>query len=319
MQPWLPIGYRSPQCPPPASPSPAGAATSVVVANAAPSSGHSCASQRPASPTRSQTPQLRAPDPSPPARPASQAARSPWLLPPSGCQAPSTQPLTHQACAPLAKPTWGAQAPTHGHSRSQRGSSGGGRQRGGGAGKGGASPSFSERAQSWSQKSRRRDIQTEPRRVWQEERERERGSGRRGGEREERERERERRGGPSVSKSELSELRRDSGWHGRCGTQGRPDCGGSRGGGLRPAETAGHPSWPGQDGHRQKPRSMRTRQTEGGLWAAQTHTRTSPHNRLLSMLGQGHGRGPQQGHHGCPTSWEAMERPACFQPLAWPP
>lgn len=37
-------------------------------------------------------------------------------------------------------------------------------------------------------------------------------------------------------------------------------------------------------------------QTEGGLWAAQTHTRTSPHNGLLSMPGQGHGWGPQQGH-----------------------
>lgn len=54
-----------------------------------------------------------------------------------------------------------------------------------GAGREGASPSsFSERAQSWSQKSRRRDIQTEPRRVWQEEREgeREREEGRREGE-----------------------------------------------------------------------------------------------------------------------------------------
>lgn len=141
-----------------------------------------------------------------------------------------------------------------------------------------------------------------------------------GEERGRKERERERKkGGPSVSKSELSEPQRDSGWHGRCGTQGRLDCGGSGGGGLRPAETAGHPSWPGQDGHRQKPRSMRTRQTEGGLWAAQTHTRTLPHNGLLSMPGQGHGRGPQQGHHGCPTSWEAMERPACSQPLTWPP
>lgn len=60
-------------------------------------------------------------------------------------------------------------------------------------------------------------------------------------------------------------------------------------------------------------------QTEGGLWAAQTHTRTSPHNGLLSMPGQGHGRGPQQGHHGCPASWEAMEKPACSQLLPWPP
>ena len=47
VQPWLPIGYGAPQCPPPASPSLAGAATSVVMANAARSSGHSCASLRP--------------------------------------------------------------------------------------------------------------------------------------------------------------------------------------------------------------------------------------------------------------------------------
>lgn len=63
---------------------------------------------------------------------------------------------------------------------------------------------------------------------------------------------------------------------------------------------------------------MHTEQTEGGLWAAQTHTRTSPHNGLLSMLGQGHGRGPQRVHHG-QTSWEATERPAYSQLLAWPP
>lgn len=116
--------------------------------------------------------------------------------------------------------------------------------------------------------------------------------------------------GASVSKSMLSELWRDGPG---CGTQGRP---GSGGDGLRPTATAQHPSWPGQDRHRQKPRSMHTGQTEGGLWAAQTHTRTSPHNGLLSMTGQGHGQGPQWGHHGCPTSWEAMERPACSQPLA---
>lgn len=81
VQPRLPIGHKVPQCPPPTSPSPAGATTSVVVANAAQSSGHSCASQRPASPTRSQTPQLCAPNPSPPARLLSRIAQSPQPLP----------------------------------------------------------------------------------------------------------------------------------------------------------------------------------------------------------------------------------------------
>lgn len=95
VQPCLPIGYKAPQCPPPASPSLAGAATSVVVANAAQSSGHSCASQRPASPTRSQTPQLRAPRPLPtclfacPARPHSHPGRCTLRLPGPVPPAPS--------------------------------------------------------------------------------------------------------------------------------------------------------------------------------------------------------------------------------------
>lgn len=309
MQPWLLIGYGAPQCPPPASPSPAGAATLVVVANAARSSGHSCASQRPASPTRSQTPQLRAPDPSPPTHPPAQspAAQSPWLLHPQAARTspppPRPRPPHPPGLCPLGQAhSGGAQAPAHGHSRSRRGSSERGRQQGG-AGRGGASPSsFSERAQSWSQKSRRRDIQTEPRRVWQERGREGAGGGEKRGRKERRGGEKE---GASVSKSMLLEPWRDSPG---CGTQGRP---GSGGDGLRPTETAQHPNWPGQDRHRQKPRSMHTGQTEGGLWAAQTHTRTSPHNGLLSMTGQGHGQGPQRGHRGCPTSWEAMERPAC--------
>ena len=116
----------------------------------------------------------------------------------------------HPAPSPIRPvPPWpsplGGPRPLHTATPALRGApqEGGGSEEGG-LGKGGASPSFSERAQSWSQKSRRRDIQTEPRRVWQEERERERGSGRRGGEREERqrererERERERRGGPQF-------------------------------------------------------------------------------------------------------------------------
>lgn len=90
-----------------------------------------------------------------------------------------------------------------------------------GAGREGASPSsFSERAQSWSQKSRRRDIQTEPRRVWQEEREGER-------EREEGDEREKRRGRRGVLSFQIHALgaspRRDSL---RCGTQGRPDSGG---------------------------------------------------------------------------------------------
>ena len=94
----------------------------------------------------------------------------------------------------------------------------GGRQQGRGAGKGGASPSFSERAQSWSQKSRRRDIQTEPRCVWQEERERGREGAGGGEERGRKERGAgENREGASVSKSVLSEPRRDSGQHGGVG------------------------------------------------------------------------------------------------------
>lgn len=316
VQPRLPIGYGAPQCPPPASPSPAGAATSVVMANAARSSGHSCASQRPASPTRSQTPQLRAPDPSPPARPPNPAAKSPQPLLAQAARPSPPSPLAHRACAPFGPARLGAQAPARGHSRPQRGSSGvGGRRQGRGAGKGGASPSFSERAQSWSQKSRRRDIQTEPRCVWQEEREGER-------EREEGTREGGKRGGRGNQgggfsfQTMLSEPPRVSRAVQGRGTRGRLGPGGS---GLRPMETAGHPSWPGQDGHRQKPRSMCAGQTERGLWAAQTYTRTSPHNGLLSMLGQGQGWGPQQGHHGRQTSGEALERPAHSQPLVWSP
>lgn len=100
----------------------------------------------------------------------------------------------------------GAQASAHGHSRPQRSSSERGRQQGG-AGRGRASPSsFSERAQSWSQKSRRRDIQTEPRRVWQE-RGRE-GAG--GGEKRGRKETGGGKEGASVSKSMLSEPWRDS-------------------------------------------------------------------------------------------------------------
>lgn len=112
---WGPSRGKAPQCNPgfrlatdrrsarhPPPPSPAGAATSVVVANTAPSSGHSCASQRPASPTRSQTPQLHGPDPSPPARPASQAARSPWLLAPLRLPGP-----LHPAPSPIRPvPPW---------------------------------------------------------------------------------------------------------------------------------------------------------------------------------------------------------------------
>lgn len=310
MQPWLLIGYGAPQCPPPASPSPAGAATLVVVANAARSSGHSCASQRPASPTRSQTPQLRAPDPSPPTHPPAQspAAQSPWLLHPLAARmSPPPAPSPTRLMPPWPSPLSGGPGPCTWPFPI----SGGLFRKGeaaGGAGRGGASPSsFSERAQSWSQKSRRRDIQTEPRRVWQERGREGAGGGEKRGSKERAGGEKE---GTSVSKSMLSEPWRDSPG---CGTQGRPSSGGD---GLRPTETAQHPNWPGQDRHRQKPRSMHTGQTEGGLWAAQTHTRTSPHNGLLSMTGQGHGPGPQRGHHGCPTSWEAMERPACSQPLA---
>lgn len=322
MQPWLPIGYGAPQCPPPASPSLAGAATSVVMANAARSSGHSCASLRPASPTRSQTPQLCAPDPSPPARPPSRAERSPQPLLPQAARPSPPSPHAHQACAPLAKPTRGPRPLHKATPAPQRGSSRGGRRQGREAGKGGASPSFSERAQSWSQKSRRRDIQTEPRCVWQEERERERGSGRRGREREEREGGGGKQGGGlsfQIRALRASEGQRAAQGYGTVGVPRKLGRGGGGGSGLRPTETAGHPSWPGQDGHRQKPRSMCAGQTEGGLWAAQTHTRTSPHNRLLSMPGQGHGWGPQQGHHGRLTSWEASEKPDCSQPLGWPP
>lgn len=134
VQPWLLIGYGAPQCPPPASPSPAGAATLVVVANAARSSGHSCASQRPASPTRSQTPQLRAPDPSPPTHPPAQspAAQSPWLLHPPAARTSPPRPPHPPGLCPLGQAhSAGAQAPAHGHSRSQGGSSERGRQQGG--------------------------------------------------------------------------------------------------------------------------------------------------------------------------------------------
>lgn len=103
----------------------------------------------------------------------------------------------------------------------------------GGAGRGGASPSsFSERAQSWSQKSRRRDIQTEPRRVWQE-RGRE-GAG--GGEKRGR---KERRGEGKRGPQFPNPCSRSCGGTAPgCGTQGRP---GSGGDGLRPTETAQHP------------------------------------------------------------------------------
>lgn len=120
VQPRLPIGYGAPQCPPPASPSPAGAATSVVMANAARSSGHSCASQRPASPTRSQTPQLRAPDPSPPARPPNRAAESPQPLLAQAARPSPPTPLACRACAPLAQPAWGPR-PLHAATPALRG------------------------------------------------------------------------------------------------------------------------------------------------------------------------------------------------------
>lgn len=137
---WGPVGGKLPSATPasdwlrsaavPATrlPLPAGAATSVVVANTAQSSGHSCASQRPASPTRSQTPQLHAPKPSPPACLASQAARSPRSLPPQAARPCPPAPSPSRPVPPLAKPSWGTQAPAQGHSHPQRGSSGRGRR-----------------------------------------------------------------------------------------------------------------------------------------------------------------------------------------------
>ena len=129
---WGPVGGELPSATPasdwlwsaavPATrlPLPAGAATSVVMANAARRSGHSCASQRPASPTRSQTPQLCAPDPSPAGRPPSRAAWSP-RPPLSRAARPSPpSPLAHQACAPLAKPAWGPR-PLHAATPALRG------------------------------------------------------------------------------------------------------------------------------------------------------------------------------------------------------
>lgn len=90
---------------------------------------------------------------------------------------------------------------------------------------------------------------------------------RRGGEREERERE----GGPQFPNLHPWSLGGALGGTG-CGTQGRPGRGGSGGSGLGPRETAGHPPQPARPGRtRQKPRSMHAGQTEGGLWAAQTH------------------------------------------------
>lgn len=203
----------------------------------------------------------------------------------------------------------GAQAPAHGRSRPQRGSSERGRRQGGrerelvlllvSAPRAGAKNRGGEifrRSQDAFGRS-------------EGEREREEGrreGGKRGGGRE--------RGGLSFQIHARGAAEGQP--PGVGGTQGRP---GSGGDGLGPTRTAHHPHRPGQDSHRQKPRSMHTGQTEGGLWAAQTHTRTSPHNGLLSTTGQGHGQGPLRGHHGCPASREATGRPACSQPRARPP
>lgn len=296
MQPQLLIGHRAPQCPPPTSLSTAGAATSVVVvANAAQSSGHSCASQRPASPTRSQTPQLCAPNPSPPAHPFSRAAQLPRPLP-LGLPGPVLlAPSPTRPVPPWPSPLRGPR-PLHMAAPALRGALW---ERGGSEGEQKGRELallLLVNAPRAGAKNRGGEIFRQSQDAFGRRRERGREGAGGGEERGRKERGGRKQRGTSVSKSTHSEPQRDSL---RCGTQGRSGSG-SRG--LSPTETAEYPRWPGQDGHRQKPRSMHTGQTEGGLWAAQTHTRTLPHNGLLSMPGQGHRRGPQWGHHGRPTS-----------------
>lgn len=296
VQPRLPIGYGAAV---PATRPPAGAATRVVMANGSEfwaqlRSAEACQPhQKPDTPAP-------APDPSPPARPPNRAAKSPQPLLAQAARPSPPSPRLPGPVPPLAQPAGGPGPCTRPlpPSEGSSGVGGGGKE---GGGEGGASP-FSERAQSWSQKSRRRDIQTEPRCVWQEEREGER-ERRRG-----RERRKERGQGKSGRglQSPNHALRawrvsRAVGWG------PGPTCPG--GSGLRPMETAGHPSWPGQDDTAEAKINVRW-VTERVCGAAQTYTRT--HHTMASVhAGPGARVGPTAGPPRPPDLRGASpERPA---------
>lgn len=262
VSPRLLIGCGTPQCPPPA-PSLAGAATSVVVANAARVVGTAAPHQGLPAP-----PEARHPSSVPrplPACPPSQAAQLPCMPP------LSTRPV------PPGQAHAGAWAPAPGPSTLQGAPGEGGGEK---VGAGSQSSSFSERAQSRSQKSRRRDIQTEPRRVWQEregERERE-GRREEGG--------RKGVGGPQFP-NPCPPSPRGTVWASRVREPGRP------GGGLGMAGAVGsgpqrqpHTLWPGQGGHGQKPRSMCSGQPEGGLQAAEHTPHLAAHTTGLCAAGR---------------------------------
>lgn len=188
-----------------------------------------------------------------PTRPPTGQRHHPGRCPLQAARPRPASPLAHQARAPGQARS--GPGPARRHSRPRRGSSGGG---GGGGGEGELALLLLVNAPRAGAKNRGGEIFRRSQDAFGRRRERGREGAGGGEEREEGERERGKAGGPQFPNPRSRSL---GGTAGDVGVW-NPGQAWPRGGGLRPTETAGHPSWPGQDGHRQEPRSMHAGQTE---------------------------------------------------------